>query len=237
MVKTSVDIQAKFALKYDAYVLMLRAKHMKYFSALKYAETVYMQYVLEIAINQAISDYDLAWGQKGRFFDLTEKLFAGKEVTLAKWLDSDLPEELYNKMPSIFASLLNLYSFCKNPTSKLMSRITISPIPQDILFPTSEDHTTQTTELSELEKLDLPTEDTTASILEAKVCCHNTVNTILAMLSNPLVGQTEIGLYPALYSAVSWKLNPYVFPILNIAVTNINVYNLAPTLNISVTHG
>jgi len=234
MVKTGEQIQTKFALKYDAYVLMLRAKHMKYFSALKYAESVYMQYVLEVAMNQAISDYGLAWGQRGRFFDLTEKMFSGKEVTLQKWLDSGLPEELYNEMPSIFANIQSLYSFCKYPTSKLMSRITFFPLSQDVLFPSEEDYVTQTTELSESEKLDLPSEDSTASILEVKVCCHNIVNTLTPFLNPPLT------------DFKSWNLNP-IFTILGlnhtvnnktvilgVAVANPSVYNETPTLNISV---
>jgi hypothetical protein len=218
MVKTCEQIQAKFALKFDAYVLMLRAKRLKYFSAAKYAETVFKQYSLEIAMNQAISDYDLAWGQTGRFYDLTQKLFSGKEVTLQKWLDSDLPEALYNKLPSIFASIESLYSFCKYPTSKLMSRIIVYPLSQDVLFPPEEDYVTQTTALSESETLDLLSEDSTASILEVQVCCHNVVNAILSMLPNPTVAQTETGVYPTLH----------------ITVANPNVYNETPTLNVSV---
>ena len=222
----------KFFMKIDAYCNMLRAKRMRNFAITSFTKAAFQSYILQSALDQIATSNNLVWGARGRLYDLAQQ----EDKFLADYLAQGFTEDIYNQVVAAKNSLKSLFHICKYPKSKLISSISIFPISLAEMFPISGDWLLQVTTKTAKEDIALENANMGVSILEAEVCAHNVVNTLLAMLSNPLVGQTEIGIYPNLHSSITWKINPFVFPILHSAVAKPSLYKEAPTLNIGVAH-
>jgi hypothetical protein len=230
MVKAGNVRADKFFMKIDAYCNMLRAKRMRNFAITSFTKAAFQSYILQSALDQIATLNNLVWGARGRLYDLAQQ----EDKYLADYLAQGFTEDIYNQVVAAKNGLKALFHICKYPKSKLISSISIFPIPLAEMFPISEDWLLQVTTETAEEDITLGNANMGIGFLECEVCAHNVVNTVLDMLPIPSLGQTEIGLYPSLNIGVIWAVNPYVFPILNIAVTNPSVYNEVPTLNISV---
>jgi hypothetical protein len=230
MVKAGNVRADKFFMKNDAYCNMLRAKRMRNFAITSFTKAAFQSYILQSALDQIATLNNLVWGARGRLYDLAQQ----EDKYLADYLAQGFTEDIYNQVVAAKNGLKALFHICKYPKSKLISSISIFPIPLAEMFPISEDWLLQVTTETAEEDIALENANMGVSILEAEVCAHNTVNTLLAMLSNPLVEQTEIGMYPVLHSALIWLINPFVFPILSRNVVLLATNNESPILNISV---
>jgi len=230
MVKAGNVRADKFFMKLDAYVNMLRAKRMRNFAITSFSKAAFQSYLLQSGIDQLVTSNNLVWGARGRLYDLAQQ----ENAVLADYIFQGFTEDIYNQVIAMKNGLKSLFHICKYPKSKIVSSITITPIPTAEMFPVDDDWLLQVTTETAEEDIAIENANMGIGFVECKVCAHNVVNTVLAMLNTPLVAQSEIGLYPALHIGVVWVFNPEVFPILHIAVANPNLYNRTPTLNISV---
>jgi hypothetical protein len=228
MVKTSEQITAKYAMKYDAYVAMIRSKHEHYSVIDNFAKIAFKQYSITSIRDTVTATQGLVWGVRGRYHDLTMKLFWKGEGTLQDFLDAGVSEAAYNQTVALIANLADLFYICAFPKSQLISSIFITPQPNEVPFTTSEDWLNEITSLSEQEANLLPTYPKTVSILNSKVCAHNVANTLTPLLNPPTVGFASWNLKPLLsilglhhqpdnkssllnVPSLNWQSNPIYF--------------------------
>ena len=194
MVKSGAARAANYALKYDVYVLMLRAKRVGAMAINNFLATLPEQLLLEEAIQQIIVQDNLVWGQTGRFYDLARTLYNVGNVTLQAWLDAGLTEAEYDAILGLHDEFKNVFYLCVNPTSKLISTLSVFPLPQNFRFQTMQDWLTDMTLLSEQEANAILDLNQGIGILDVKVCVHASKDPILAFLQSPIVTFTTLSL-------------------------------------------
>ena len=252
MVKSGLDRAKRSALKNDPYVLMIRNKH-EHFSIIDHFATLtYKQYAIDSIISQVSNSHSLVWGQKGRYHDLTMRLFWKGIDNLDDWLTQGLDASTYNDTKTSISEIVNFYYICAYPKSKLIASISINPSVQTMPFSTMEDWLNEITALSEQQTQIAAPMPNGVSVLECALCSHNVANSVLIFLNNPVVAVTGYGVNPILHRALAWGLVPNLYPIFSnskalYAVQNVtltigissahpNVNNFQPILNSSVAH-
>ena len=229
MVKKGTIRAKRFAMKYDAYVNMLRTKHLRDYTISLFSKTAYKQILVQKVIDELATTNSLLWGQRGRFYDLAQKMVAGKTVTLTDWLAHGLPEEKYYLIKNLTFNAVNLYDFCKYPTSKLISSISVFPLSFQKMFLPEEDLLTQITTLSEQEAFNLAEANLGVSFLEGKVCAHNVTNFLPTLISDLNLTNLESPFLPILnrsISNVTKNLKSFTTPLSNSINSNTSLASL-----------
>lgn len=201
---------------------MLRSKHQHFLTNENYAKLAYQQYSIDEIIDTVATANSLAWGLRGRFHDLTLKLFFQGIDNLPDWLLQGLTEDIYNQTKFLILLNLNTFQGCAFPTAKLFSSLIILPLPNEVPLTSLEDWLINTTVLSENEAFNIAKTYFKNSFLESKLC----VNVMIIPLEK--------------------NLNPeFITPLLEVDIKNINLtleiavetieaYNILPFLEVNV---
>lgn len=226
MVKSGIERSEKFAMKYDAYVNMLRAKKMDKIALKHFQDDLY----LHVKLQEYIQGLDLPYGKLGEFSDLANKfLFKGTDV-LADLERFEIPLSYFEDLLVFISNIQFLFEKCVYPKSVVKSQVSVEPMSFEQLFP-------EAVEKMLLEDLtfELETEHPTSCFLvQTQVCAHNVVNALAPIFPSPLAEFSVMEINPTINISVLYALNPEVFPHIDIFAENPNLYNQSPTLNISV---
>jgi len=237
MVKSGLDRAKRSALKNDPYVLMIRNKH-EHFSIIDHFATLtYKQYAIDSIISQVSNSHSLVWGQKGRYHDLTMRLFWKGIDNLDDWLTQGLDASTYNDTKTSISEIVNFYYICAYPKSKLIASISINPSVQTMPFSTMEDWLNEITALSEQQTQIAAPMPNGVSVLECALCSHNVANSVLIFLNNPVVAVTGYGVNPILHRALAWGVANSVLIFLNNPVVAVTGYGVNPILHRALAWG
>lgn len=208
MVKTGTQVAEKFALKYDAYCNMLRAKKLNKESIRKFQDDL----LLHVKLDKWLQDLDLPYGKLGEFSDLAKKLaFKGTDI-LADLERFEIDIGYLEALVDFLLTVNTLYNKCVYPMSKIRSKIDLDLLDFDTLFP-------ETVETLFLDKLvfDLePVNPTSCFLGEAKVCCHHIVKAVLPFFPAPLALASVLNIKPSMFLS---------------QVSNWSVENVSPSLD------
>jgi hypothetical protein len=211
MVKTGADRAEKFAMKHDAYVNMLRCKKMDKLALERFQNDLY----LHVKLQEYISELDLPFGKKGEFSDLANKfLFKGTDI-LADLERFEIPLSYFEELLEYISTIIFLFEKCVYPQSIIKSQVTIEPLSFKQLFPETVEKLIFDDLTFELE----PENKTSSFLLKTKICIHNIAETKSPILNSPTLSFGITGVSPHLNSAI---------------VTNPNLYNQSPNIDISV---
>lgn len=139
MVKSGAKVAEKFAMKYDVYVNMLRCKLGRYSVIKNFAKIAYKQYCINSIIDTVATTQNLAWGLRGRYHDVTMKLFWNGEGTLADWLALGFTEATYNQTVTLIGNIQTLFYICAFSKSQLISSVSVIPQPNQVPFTNIKD--------------------------------------------------------------------------------------------------
>ena len=107
MVKSGSERSAKYAMKYDAYVLMLRSKLLRGQAILDMLNRgSQANYLLDSNIAAWLQEFPLAYGQRGDFYDMVRSVLSkwdmlsetDKANLQTKWLLKGFPIEIWNRL-------------------------------------------------------------------------------------------------------------------------------------------
>ena len=210
MVKAGAKRAAKFALKFDAYVNMIRSKHEHFLIKRLFMETTYKQAFLDRSVQDIAAKCSIGWGSKANLEKYAELYLWKGQGTLADFLAAGLNLCAYNEVVQLPAKLLSLFYVCTYPRSQAKSTLSIAPLPNQVPLTSRADWLAQLTAGSEQEANLLLAIPNKLSILNAQVCAHNVANNLALFLNapsvtymtlsisskliNPLVQLTDVGL-------------------------------------------
>jgi len=235
MVKAGAKRAAKFALKFDAYVNMIRSKHEHFLINRLFMETTYKQAFLDRSVQDIAAKCSIGWGSKANLEKYAELYLWKGQGTLADFLAAGLNLCAYNEVIQLPAKYLSLFYVCTYPRSQAKITLSVAPLPNQVPLTSRADWLAQLTAGSEHEANLLLAIPNKLSILNAQVCAHNVANNLALFLNNPVVAVTGYGVNPILHRALAWGLVPNLYPIFSNSKTLYAVQNVTLTIGISKT--
>jgi hypothetical protein len=127
MVDTAEERVEKYDAKYDPYVVMLRWKALSDFCLEKFMIPSFQHYILDKNIQQWADEFSLPYGKIGVFHDKLKKLIyiwdrltdEQKQSYRQEWIDAELPEELFDRIPEKLEEILSYYYVCHLPKNRI----------------------------------------------------------------------------------------------------------------------
>jgi hypothetical protein len=212
MVKTGKQVSEKFALKYDAYANMLRAKRLDKLSIMKFQKNL----LLSVNLDNWLQGLDLPFGKLGAFSDLAKKYaYKGTDI-LADLERLEIDIGYFEALVNFLSTALTLYERCVYPQSAVRSQIIATPDDFNTLFP-------ETVEKRILENLILdlnPVNTTSCFLVKSKVCCHKVVKALSPMLPLAYTSFMMYNIKPIFDSMAAFFEPYYLNPVIdrNVAV-------------------
>ena len=138
MVKSGSERSAKYAMKYDAYVLMLRSKLERGQAILDMLNKgSQANYLLDSNIAQWLQEFPLAYGQVGSFYDMVKSVLSrwdmltetDKANLLVKWLAKGFPIQVWNRLAAKHDELTTFQLTHKAPNIHVKYEADMFPYP------------------------------------------------------------------------------------------------------------
>lgn len=135
MVKSGIERADKFAIKMDAYVLMLRSKRAQYMAITNYEKLAFEQYKLDQILAEISKEQSFLYGQRSSLRNLAFQLYWNNVVDTAKWLAAGLPLDLLQSLRDKIGLYADLYAFCSYPESTASIMCEINPFVDNVYAP------------------------------------------------------------------------------------------------------
>ena len=138
MVKSGSERSAKYAMKYDAYVLMLRSKLLRGQAILDMLNKgSQANYLLDSNIAAWLQEFPLAYGQRGDFYDMVKSVLSrwdmltetDKANLKTKWLRKGFPLEIWNRLAAKHDELTTFQLTHKAPNIQVKYEADMFPYP------------------------------------------------------------------------------------------------------------
>ena len=138
MVKSGSERSAKYTMKYDAYVAMLRAKLERGQAIIDFINKgSQANYLLDSNIAQWLQEFPLAYGQIGSFYDMVKSVLSrwdmltetDKANLLVKWLAKGFPIQVWNRLAAKHDELTTFQLTHKAPNIQVKYEADMFPYP------------------------------------------------------------------------------------------------------------
>lgn len=126
MVKTGVERAVKAALKNDAYVIMLRAKHNHFLTIRNFMKSAYQQFLFDQIVAKVSIENAMLWGKKSQYMDLARQLLFNGIGTYEEWLAAGMPINAFDNTQTEIERTKHFYYLCTYPKSMLISKLTFT---------------------------------------------------------------------------------------------------------------